>query len=638
MEDKVFENEIQEYIARDKKIEVMVVDDSATIRRAIAERLQLGGLETQEACDGKDALTMIYKKAPDVVLLDVVMPRMDGLTVLKILRKSYSKLQLPIILVTSRDTTTELIEALDLGANDYITKPVDFDLLWARLTNQIMQKKAAEYLSTSRKELEIEVKKRTQELNSSHEALKLEMEAKLEAEEQLKKQASYDSLTGLPNRSLAKDRMTQMLAKAKRQALRPSIVFIDLDNFKYVNDTLGHAAGDELLKEAAARLEKCTRESDTVARLGGDEFLLILDEIDNQSKNPRELDLKIVGERIIDEYAKPFLLEGQEVNVSPSIGFAIYPKDGEDSEELMRNADAAMYRSKNDGKNTFCFYSPDMTSKAKKRIQMEAQLRHALSREELYVVYQPIVESESGLIKKAEVLLRWKNNELGMVRPDEFIPIAEETGIILDIGAWVIEQACKQLHLWKESGYSDLCLTINVSARQFQSDSNLCETVMDAIRDNKLDSESIQLELTEGVLIKENEHTKNVMKALEKHGIKMLIDDFGTGYASLSYLQKYSFDSLKIDRSYIDKILECEEDAKLVKAIIAMANSLGLNVVSEGVEDAEQLNMLIDYKCRFIQGYYFSKPVESSEFESLLNDFNNNRKIEEERLLRVAKR
>ncbi len=624
MDEKRFDDEIQEYIARDRTLRVLVVDDSTTIRRAIAERLKIGGLDIDEACDGKEALTKIYKKAPDVVLLDVVMPRMDGLTVLKILRKNYSKLQLPIILVTSRNTTTELIEALDMGANDYVTKPVDFDLLWARLTNQLMQKLAAEYLTNARKELEIEVKKRTQELNDSHESLKREMQAKIAAEEELKRQASYDALTGLPNRNLARDRMTQMLAKAKRQGLKPSIVFIDLDNFKYVNDTLGHAAGDELLKEAASRLSKCTRESDTVARLGGDEFLLIIDEIDNSSKNPRELDLKIIGERIIEEYAKPFFLEGQEVNVSPSIGFAIYPKDGDDSETLMKNADAAMYRSKNEGKNTFCFYSPDMTDKAKQRIEMESKLRHALKKNELKLVYQPIVESNSGNIVKAEVLLRWQNEEAGMIRPDIFIPIAEETGIILEIGEWVIQTACQQLRKWKDAGFESLCLTINVSARQFQADSNLCEAVISAIKTNGLAADEIQLELTEGVLIEENEHTINVMKALENFGIKLLIDDFGTGYASLSYLQKYNFDTIKIDRSYVCKLNENEQDEVLVKAIVAMANTLGVNVVSEGVETQEQLEKLIEFKCKYAQGYYFSAPVDAETFGKIYEDNNHN--------------
>ncbi len=635
---KSFEHEIQDYITDKQTMNVLVVDDSKTIRRAITDRLRLGGLGATEACDGKDALEKVYKKVPDLVLLDVVMPGLDGWAVLKILRSSYSKLELPIILVTSRTSTTELVKALDMGANDYVTKPIDFDILWARLSNQLMQKQAAEYLSTARLELESEVKARTQELHESHESLKLEMQKKLVIEEKLKRQANFDGLTGLPNRSLAKDRLSQTLAKAKRQNLKPSVVFIDLDNFKYVNDTLGHAAGDDLLKEAATRLLACTRESDTVARLGGDEFLLILDDIDNRSVNPREIDLKLVGERIIKEYAKPFFLEGQEVNISPSIGFAVFPKDGDDDETLMRNADAAMYRSKNQGKNTFCFYSPEMTEKAKTRIKVESNLRHALESEEFSLVYQPIVDAKSGMIMKAEVLLRWTSGNLGVITPDVFIPVAEETGVIVEIGAWVIQTACSQVKEWRKNGWETMSVTVNVSARQFHDDSNLFDIVEMALKDNNLEADALQLELTEGILMHENDHTKEIMQSFEKLGIKLLIDDFGTGYASLSYLQKYNFDTLKIDYSYIKNILTNEHDAKLVRAIIAMANSLGLNVVSEGVETREQLEFVLNADGKYVQGYYFSPPVPAQAFEVLFKELNSTRCMPKDRItLRAAR-
>jgi len=618
-----FNNEIQDYISEHETLNVLVVDDSKTIRRAIVERLRLGGLETQEAGDGKEALVCVYDKQPDLILLDVVMPGMDGWQVLKILRSNYSKLQLPIILVTSKDSTTELVRALDMGANDYVTKPIDFEILWARLSNQLMQKKAAEYLNTARTELESQVKARTQELHESHESLKQEMAEKLVVEDKLKRQANFDELTSLPNRSLAKDRLSQVLSKAKRQNLRPSVVFIDLDNFKYVNDTLGHAAGDDLLKEASTRLLFCTRESDTVARLGGDEFLLILDDINNTSGNPRELDLTLVGERIIKEFAKPFFLEGQEVNISPSIGFAVFPKDGRDDEVLMRNADTAMYRSKNEGKNTFCFYSPEMTEKAKTRIQVEAQLRHALERNELSIVFQPIVDAQSGQIVKAEVLLRWTSKELGVITPDVFIPVAEETGVIVEIGAWVIVQACQQIKQWQSDGWHNMSVTVNVSARQFQHDSNLIETIERALDENALSSQALQLELTEGILMHENQHTESIMQSLGKMKIKLLIDDFGTGYASLSYLQKYNFDTLKIDYGYIKNILTSEHDAKLVTAIIAMANSLELNVVCEGVETKEQLDFVLNADGKYVQGYYFSPPVPADAFKNLFESHNS---------------
>jgi len=488
------------------------------------------------------------------------------------------------------------------------------------LTNQLMQKQAAEFLCSAQLSLEKQIKQRTAELKSINQKLEKEMQVRLLAEERLKKQASYDELTGLPNRSLAADRLQQTLVKAKRHKLKPCVAFLDLDNFKYINDTFGHAAGDDLLKEAAKRLTECARRSDTVARLGGDEFLLILD--DDKTNYPPESGIRHVAIRIIESFSKPFVIEGQELNITPSIGFAVYPKDGEDSNILMRHADAAMYRSKNDGKNTYCFYSPEMTVQAKLRMNVESQLRHALERNEFYIEYQPIVNLKNGGIVKAEALLRWDCDALGMITPDYFIPIAEETAMILPIGDWVIKQACKQVKNWRDSGWKNICITINVSARQFKSDSSLVKTVRDALENNNLASDAIQLELTEGILLEESSGSAEIMKQIENMGIKLLIDDFGTGYASLSYLQRYNFDSLKIDCSYIANVLHSKQDAKLVKAVIAMANSLGLSVISEGVETKGQLEFLLASDCEFMQGYYFSKPVSADEFVILLNKTN----------------
>ncbi len=621
MIDMNYEPEIQEVISTGNALNVLVVDDSKVIRTAIREILEIGGLLVTEACNGQEAIDSVSNKAPDLVLLDVVMPDIDGITVLKELRKSYSKLQLPIVLVTSRDASREIVQALDYGANDYVTKPIDFDVLWARISNQLMQKQAAEFLRRAQIGLEKEIKNRTAELKITNLRLEKEIEIRMLAEDRLQKQASYDELTGLPNRSLAADRLQQTLVKAKRHDLNPCVAFLDLDNFKYINDTFGHAAGDDLLREAAKRLTECARGSDTVARLGGDEFLLILDD-DSDKGSQNESGARHVAERILKSFSIPFVIEGQELNITPSLGFAVYPRDGEDSNKLMRHADAAMYRSKHDGKNTYCFYSPEMTVKAKMRMDVENELRHALERDELSMFYQPIVDSQSGKIIKAEALLRWQSKELGMISPDYFIPIAEDTGLILSIGDWVVNTACEQVSQWRNAGWDNFCVTINVSARQFQSDYSLVDTVRKALDQNNLPAEAIQIELTEGVLLEETSDSAERMQMIEDMGIKLLIDDFGTGYASLSYLQRYNFESIKIDRSYISGILNSEQDAKLVKAVIAMANSLGMSVVSEGVETKEQLDFLHDANCKYIQGYYFSKPVEPAEFMSLLKKFN----------------
>jgi len=621
MIDMNYEPEIQEVISTGSALNVLVVDDSKVIRTAIREILEIGGLLVTEACNGKEALESVSNKVPDLVLLDVVMPDIDGIAVLKELRKSHSKLQLPIVLVTSRDASREIVQALDFGANDDVTKPIDFDVLWARISNQLMQKQAAEFLRRAQIGLEKEIKSRTAELKVSNLRLEKEIEIRMLAEDRLQKQASYDELTGLPNRSLAADRLKQTLVKAKRHNLNPCVAFLDLDNFKYINDTFGHAAGDGLLREAAKRLTECARGSDTVARLGGDEFLLILDD-DSDKRAQNESGVRHVAERILKSFATPFVIEGQELNITPSLGFAVYPRDGEDSNKLMRHADAAMYRSKHDGKNTYCFYSPEMTVKAKMRMDVENELRRALERDEFSMFYQPIVDSKSGEIIKAEALLRWESKELGMISPDYFIPIAEDTGLILSIGDWVVNTACEQVSEWRNAGFENFCVTINVSARQFQSDSSLVDTVSKALDQYDLPPEAIQIELTEGILLEETSDSANSMKMIEDMGIKLLIDDFGTGYASLSYLQRYNFESIKIDRSYISGVLSDEQDAKLVKAVIAMANSLGMSVVSEGVETKEQLDFLHDANCKYIQGYYFSKPVEPAEFMSLLKKFN----------------
>jgi len=622
MTDMTYIPEIQEVLSSGKGLNVLVVDDSKTIRRAIREVLELGNIQVIEACNGKEALELVYRKLPDLVLLDVIMPEMDGLSVLKILRKTYSKLKLPVVLVTSKTGTSEIVQALDFGANDYVTKPVDFDILWARLSNQLMQKQAADYLCSAQVNLEKKIKQRTIELNASNQQLKKEIAIRSLAQDQLKKQANYDELTGLPNRNLAADRIDQTLVRAKRNKIQPCLAFLDLDNFKYINDTFGHGAGDDLLREAAKRLSTCTRESDTVARLGGDEFLLILDDVNLQGSEQREMQIRLVGDRIIESFSKPFAIEGHELNITPSLGFAIYPKDGEDSNRLMRHADVAMYRSKHEGKNTYCFYSPEMTANTKKRMNVETELRHALERDELSVHYQPIVDSKSGKIKKAEALLRWNCESLGNITPDYFIPIAEETGLIVHIGNWVIKAACEQVKRWRDSGWKDICVTVNVSARQFQSDSTLVAAVKKFLKENNLPSDAIQLELTEGVLMKETNEAGEIMRLLENIGIKLLIDDFGTGYASLSYLQRYNFDSIKIDRSFINNVLTSEEDAKLVKAVIAMAKSLDVSIVSEGVETKGQLDFLLKENCEYAQGYYFSKPVQAEEFLTLLNRMN----------------
>lgn len=614
--------EIQEVISSGRVLNVLIVDDSKMIRTAIREILELGNIQVTEAANGKDALNAVHNNLPDLVLLDIVMPEMDGVSVLKSLRKLYSKLQLPIILVTAKGSTNDIVQALDYGANDYVTKPIDFDVLWARLSNQLMQKQAAEYMRSAQASLDNQIKKRTSTLNISNQQLKEEIEVRLQAEDELQKQANFDSLTGLPNRSLATDRLNQTLVKAKRNDLEPCVAFLDLDNFKHINDTYGHEAGDELLREVSRRLTDCARESDTVARLGGDEFLLILD--DNKLKEEDHIvSIRHIGERIIDSFSKPFLLEGNEVNITPSLGFAIYPKDGADSKNLMRHADFAMYRSKHDGKNTYCFYSPDMTAKAKLRIGIEEQLKGALERNELSIHYQPIIDCKTGEITQAEACLQWNSKKLGVVSPESFIPIAEETGLIVPIGAWLINSACNQVKKWRDAGFTSIRVSVNIFERQLHSNSSLLETIDGALKLNQLSSDAIQLEITEDVLLKNSDDVEKTLIEIKKMGIKLLLDDYGSDYASITTLQRYNFDSIKIDSNVINGSLKLKANHQLVKAIVSMAHSLCLSVISNGVTNKNLYNSLFNVNCESLQGNYFSEAVIADKFSLLLKKMNN---------------
>ena len=619
MIEKKFEPELQEYIFAGQVMRVLVVDDSQAIRAAIRDRLELGNLEVIEASCGQQALTILEEQLPDLVLLDVVMPGMDGITALKRLRARYSKYQLPIIPIVNLDAASEIVRALDCGANDYVTKPIDFDVLWARMTNQLMQKQAAEYLRIAQQSLEQQVRLRTAELSSNNQKLQRVIQEKLLVEDQLQRQANYDALTGLPNRNLARDRLGQAIAKAKRHKLNPCVAFLDLDNFKHVNDTLGHEAGDKLLAEAARRLSGCARKCDTVARLGGDEFLLILEDSHEPSRPSRVIDLQRIGERVIERFSRPFTLDGVEISVSPSIGFAMYPRDGTDGNVLMRHADAAMYRAKNQGKNGYSFYTSELTTKSNKQQHIESELHRALGRNEFSLCYQPIVDVRTGRITSAETSLRWDNPRFGTINADQLIKIAERTGSIVPIGKWMIQAACEQLRLWRESGASQLSVVVNISARQLQARSAFCQEVRDAMTANALTADALQLELSEGEMISDTPAIDETIKELKSIGAGLIVKDFGTGHASLSKLQHYHIDVIKIDRKHICQIADNRQDAKLVIAMMAMASSLDISVLCDGVDSGAVMSFLRNTCCRFAQGDHLCRPLSADEFGALLD-------------------
>jgi diguanylate cyclase (GGDEF)-like protein/PAS domain S-box-containing protein len=430
------------------------------------------------------------------------------------------------------------------------------------------------------------------------------------AEERIRQLAFYDTLTGLPNRATLYNLLEQALASARRNSATGAIMFIDLDRFKYVNDTLGHGAGDELIRRVSARFKTCLRASDVIARLGGDEFVVALIDIAKPD------DAAVVAQKIMAIFASPFLIDGHEISISASIGISVYPADGISVEDLIKNADVAMYRAKDQGRSSFLFYSSDMNVRSLERLEMESSLRRALVRKELLLHYQPQVDIATGKIVGAEVLLRWKHPDLGMVSPAQFIPMAEETGLIVPIGQWVMEQAVMQNKAWLDAGIAVVKLAVNLSAQQLRT--NLVDEVSSLLVRYQLPNDLLELEITESMVMRNANEVIDMLRALDFLGVPMSLDDFGTGYSSLSYLKRFPIKKLKIDQSFVRSIPKDADDIAITRAIIALSKSLGLKVIAEGVETRDQLDFLRREGCDEIQGYLFSRPVPAEEFVEML--------------------
>jgi len=427
------------------------------------------------------------------------------------------------------------------------------------------------------------------------------------AEERVQYLAYYDALTGLPNRTLLQDRLTKALASARRQKDKVALLFLDLDRFKDINDSFGHALGDLLLQEVAKRLERCVREQDTVARLNvarlnGDEFLIVLTGVKDIS------DAAVAAKRFMDTMTVEFAVQGHSLGMTCSLGISIFPEHGADSETLIKNADAAMYCAKNQGRNNFQFFAEDMNAQIVERLTLESNLRLALERKEFFLVYQPQMDIGTGRITGLEALLRWQHPELGLVPPDRFIGIAEHSGLILRIGEWVLRTACSQARKWQDEGLFAVPVAVNVSAVQFRQE-DFSKLIGRVLLETGLASQYLELELTESLLLSDADVTFSVLQELRAIGLKLAIDDFGTGYSSLSYLKRFPISKLKIDRSFIRDVALNPDDAAITTAIIAMAKQLKLKVIAEGVEDEAQLSFLRENHCDGIQGYYFCKPL-----------------------------
>ena len=470
------------------------------------------------------------------------------------------------------------------------------------------RRNAVERLRLLNEELERRVLERTEELARANDKLQEEVNERLQAEGRARHLSLHDALTGLPNRRLLQDRLAQALAQARREGWQVAVMFLDLDRFKNINDTLGHAVGDDVLREMARRLTGTLRDSDTVSRVGGDEFVIVL------SHAQIETDIAPIAAKLMAELSAPCKIGDRELRVTPSIGVSVFPDDGDDPAKLLSFADAAMYHAKASGRRNVQFYAATMSAALQARLKMENDLHLAVARNELELYYQPRVDFASRNVIGYEALLRWNHPQDGLIEPAAFIPIAEDSGLIMPIGEWVIHEACQQMKRWRESGFQVQSMAVNLSARQF-FDSKLPERVGQALDESGLRPEQLELEITESILMANTEETINLFAQLKHLGVKLSIDDFGTGFSSLAYLKRFHVNNLKIDHSFVRDIGTDADDAAIVRAIVNLAQSLQLRVIAEGVETREQLDFLAACGCQEAQGYFFARPLPAAGVE-----------------------
>ncbi len=583
---------------------ILIVDDERFFCSLLEDILK-DDYQTIIVYDSNKTIEALSKHPVDLILLDIIMPDSNGYEVCKTIKSNELYRDLPVIFLSAKNEMEDEIRGFNLGAVDYITKPISPPIVKARISTHIALAKATKKLQRHTHELEQLVSQRTEKLTQ-------EISKKQEIYEKLHYLANYDQLTLLPNRNLFNERLAYAYELAKRNNSSFCLLLIDLDRFKYVNDSLGHHIGDLVLEQVAQRLSACVRGVDMVARLGGDEFTVTLTELKFRE------DAAIVAEKIIADIAQPFEIHGQMIHIGCSIGISSFPDDGEDLHCMLKNADMAMYAVKEKGKNAYAFFSPEMRKHANHRIELEEDLYKALANNEIYLHYQPIINLKTKNICAVEALLRWKHPKHGQIAADKIISIAEDSSLIIKIGEWVLNKACQQLSLWHSQGYTFLNIAINMSARQFDRKNDSVALIKKMFDQYQIPTHSIHLEITESLMQKDTNFILEILSDLKKIGILLSIDDFGTGYSSLSFLSKFPVDFLKIDHSFLrDLSLESKNNI-LIKAIIAMAQSLNLTVIAEGIETGEQLSFLQQQGCNQAQGNYFSSPISASEIEKML--------------------
>lgn len=580
---------------------ILVVDDVADNRMVLTRRFEKRHFEVIEADSGAKALELISLEAFDAVLLDIMMPEMDGLQVLRTIRADPRYRALPIIMVTARADRSDVVEALELGADDFISKPLDFAVAFARVKAHVSRKRAADALEHSNRALA-----------SSNQQLKEEIAIRQRAEADTQYFTFHDAMTGLANHALLKDRATQAIAYAARYERRLALVFVDLDNFKIINDSLGHGAGDQFLTMLANRMAQCLRGSDTVARMGRDEFVvLLLDQTEDTQT------ISGVIQKLRLAIADKAEINGRTLSVTSSVGISIYPDHGQDIDTLLTNAESAAQRAKTLGRDNFQFYRPEFNTRAYERLLLMEGLRNAIARSEFYLLYQPQVDLRSGHVVAVEALIRWRHPTRGVISPIDFIPMAEETGLISPIGESVLREACRQSNAWREAGFPPLRMCVNVSARQF-GDKGLVSCIAEVLDEYGLGAENLELELTESLIMRDVGQAVETMNELRALGVQLSIDDFGTGYSSLAALKTFPIGRLKIDKSFIDGVVEDERNGSVARAIISLGQNLGLKVIAEGVETASQEAFLRESHCDEIQGYHISRPLSAADLEQWL--------------------
>jgi diguanylate cyclase (GGDEF)-like protein len=675
---------------------VLVADDDPVMRLLMLEMLGQVGLDGIEAEDGAQAVAYFQSMSPDLILLDVEMPNMDGFSACREIRRIETGAPVPIIMVTGGDDIEAVTNAYEVGATDFVSKPINWPILGHRVlyvlrasdaivrlrmadahnravlaaipdtffrlnrdgfyldyepgherqgrasisafpTEACIGKHITEVFPRDIAERLVEQMRAvldTQHIRSvDYELVRFgavhHFEARLVAtgasevlglvrdiserkrtEEQIRRLAYCDSLTGIPNRQAFLETLERELHRSKTGNKKFAVLFMDLDAFKRINDTLGHNVGDSLLKVVSERLRETIRPTDLVsrgdqshnlARLGGDEFTILIPDLERVEHAMN------VAHRVKEAMRRPFLIEGNEIFVTASIGISLFPEDGDDCDSLLKFADTAMYHAKNCGKNNAKLYSSSLTMQIMSHVKLEVGLRKALKNEELYLLYQPQIEVRSGEIVGVEALVRWRHPERGIISPTEFIPLAEETGLIVPIGEWVLRTACNQAKAWHRLARRSIRMAVNLSAKQFK-DENLSQIVISALHDTGLDPKMLELELTEGTLMDDARATMVTLEQLRAIGVYLSIDDFGTGYSSMNYLKRFDVRALKIDKSFISGLPQDSENAAITRAIIAMAHGLKMVVVAEGVETDEQLVMLQEYGCDMVQGFYLGHP------------------------------